>query len=241
MRSHSTMSYGPVQVGAGVPGWWRTPVASAAGPGSSEAPFWALIAFTVVLVIAPQHLIPALVPFRPAFLAAATAAAACAIDRMWRRAPLDLRMREVHLAGALGLWAVMTIPLSYWPGGSFSFFADVYLKTLVVFWILCATIDDVTRLRRLLWTLSLLTLPLAGTALENFLGGTFSPGAGPDGLRRIAGYAAPLTGNPNDLALLLNLLLPLAAVLTASTRRPVLRVVLASIVALDAIAVVLTF
>jgi putative inorganic carbon (HCO3(-)) transporter len=222
-------------------GWWRPPAVERPAGSGSAGPFLALVAFTVVLVTAPQHLVPALAPFRPAFVTAVCAAATCLVDHVRRGLRLDFESREVRIAGVLGLWAVATIPFSYWPGGSIAFVLDVYLKTLVVFWILCGTIDDAVRLRRLLVTLSLLTLPLAATGIANFLAGRFAPGSGPEGLKRIAGYAAPLTGNPNDLALLLNLLLPLAAALAASTKRIAMRAALGVIVAADAVAIVLTF
>src|SRR5882672_1105113 len=73
MRSNATMSFGAIREGVGRPGWWRVPAAPSVGRPNSEAPFWALIAFTVVLIIAPQGLFPALAPFRPAFLTAAIA------------------------------------------------------------------------------------------------------------------------------------------------------------------------
>jgi len=93
----------------------------------------------------------------------------------------------------------MTIPLSYWPGGSFSFFADVYLKTLVVFGF-SARRSTTSPPASTVVDLSLLTCRSPDRARE-LPRGTFSPAPGPT-IEADRRYAAPLTGNPNDLALL---------------------------------------
>jgi len=58
---------------------------------------------------------------------------------------------------------------------------------------------------------------------------------------RIVGFDAPLTANPNDLALMLNLLLPLTLALALAQRATWSRVLLFGCAALDALAIVLTF
>jgi O-antigen ligase len=86
------------------------------------------------------------------------------------------------------------------------------------------------------WTLSLATLPLAFTALRNYQAGVFMRDS-----ERIAGYNAPLTQNPNDLALVFDLILPLAVALLLRERSAGLRAVLWCVLALDAVGVVFTF
>ena len=60
-------------------------------------------------------------------------------------------------------------------------------------------------------------------------------------VKRITGYEAPLTQNPNDLALMLNLLLPLAIGLLLTRPRPLLRTLLLMTIVLDAAGIVITF
>lgn len=116
------------------------------------------------------------------------------------------------------------------------FLLDFYLKTVAVFWLLGSTVDTLPRLRRVAWALSLMAVPLAATAIANFLSGAFMPGAA-----RIVGYDAPLTGNPNDLALMLNLILPLSVALYIIASTPIVRALLLLMILLDVAAVVATY
>jgi O-antigen ligase len=64
---------------------------------------------------------------------------------------------------------------------------------------------------------------------------------GATAVKRITGYEAPLTQNPNDLALMLNLLLPLAIGLLLTRPRPLLRTLLVLTIALEVAGIVVTF
>ena len=84
-----------------------------------------------------------------------------------------------------------------------------------------------------------MAVPIAVTAVRNFLSGTFVPGAAETS--RIAGYDASLTGNPNELALLLNLIFPLSLGLFLISRKLLARTLLLGVMAVDVLAVILTF
>jgi putative inorganic carbon (hco3(-)) transporter len=225
--------------------WWRpTPEATRPEPGppavAGPVAFGALLLFTFILVVAPQQLFPALQPLRLALITAIVAAASLLVGRIAGGGPLTIVTPEIGWAGALLAWALLTIPLSYWPTGSAGVVLDIYAKTLVLFWLLSNTVVTSARLRIVLWTLALLSVPLALTALRNFRAGLVETAVGA-GVPRIMGYQAPLTTNPNDLALMLNLILPLAIGLLLATRGLVTRAMLATIVGLCAAAVVCTF
>jgi O-antigen ligase len=227
--------------------WWRPKPAAAIGsewPSASVAAslapnsplaFRALLAFTFILVLAPQSFIPPLQPFRIALLAAAVGIAAQLGDRVVHGRPMTVLGREMALVAGLVAWSVVTIPWSFWPGGSVSFLLNVYLKTVAIFWLLANTVDSVDRLQTLAWSLTLMAVPLALTGLRNFLSGEYW------GANRILGYEAALTGNPNDLALMLNLLLPLGVALLLVSRRALARGVLVGIILLEVSAVIVTF
>src|SRR5262249_5615802 len=88
-----------------------------------------------------------------------------------------------------------------------------------------------------IWALSLMSVPLALAGVRHLVTGQlYKEGSG-----RIVGYAAALTLNPNDLALMLNLLLPLAVSLLLVTRRRIIRLVLAGAIALDVGGVIATY
>lgn len=224
--------------------WWRYPPGPESGTAvrpeaeSARAPlgaaFWALLAFTVILIGAPQEYVPALAPLRIALVAAAAAAAAHLATRLGARAEPRPVAPEVLLAGCLLIWAVGTIPASMWPGGSVQVLTELYLKSLIVFWLLGEIVSNTRRLRILLWTLSALIVPLSLAALGNFRSGAMTSG-------RIEGYGGGLTSNPNDLALMLNLLLPLAGVLALTARRRAARGLAAGLAALGAASIVVTF
>lgn len=230
--------------------WWRpdlvpagiapdpaagAPAAPAAG---REAPFRALMAFTFVLLLAPQAFLPALAPLRLGLLTAAIAITTYLFDRLMTRRPILTVTPEIAASGALLAWAIATLPFSYWTGGSLAFVLDMYSKTLAIFCLLAHVVVTRRRLRQVAWGLTLMALPLAAFGVREYLAGRFI-GAGP--VRRILSYEAPLTQNPNDLALMLNLVLPLTLALALLQRAPGRRLVLLACAGLSVVAIILTF
>jgi O-antigen ligase len=146
------------------------------------------------------------------------------------------RSRERVIVGALLAWALLTIPVSQWPGGSIKTLLDPFIQSLVLFWLVSALAVDAERLRTFVATLTWCSVPLALTALLHFADGQHMAAG-----ERIEGYASGLAGNPNDLALMLVIILPLTAALLSLTRTPGMRMVLAGIVVLQASAIIATF
>ena len=223
---------------AGTADWWRPPAVAPAREGGRLA-FRALMAFTFIMVLAPQAYLPFLRPLRIALLAAVAGIAARLGDSALNGRPLSVGGREMTLAGLLLAWAVVTLPLSYWPGGSASLLTDMYLKTVAIFWLLANAVDTLPRLRTMAWGLTLMAVPLSLTGIRNFLSGVFI--AAGDPVKRIGGYEAGLTQNPNDLALMLNTILPLTVALLATSRGLLTRAALLAVIALQVAAVVVTF
>jgi putative inorganic carbon (HCO3(-)) transporter len=233
--------------------WWR-PNATASGERLPTAQvsthasspegglaFWALLGFTVILILAPQSYIPALKPLHIALAAAVLAGAAHLLQRFMRKAGGPANTRALGLVAALAAWCVITVPLSYWPGGSIDFLVGMYFKALLVFWLVSGIVNTVPRLRIIAWSLSLMAIPLAVSAARSFISGEFLQEERSQGAARIDGYDAPLTGNPNDLALMLNLILPLTISLFLSSRRSGMRLLLAVLIFLDMLAIIATY
>jgi probable O-glycosylation ligase (exosortase A-associated) len=210
--------------------------------GGSVA-FWALVAFTAILLLSPQAWMPALKVIRIAFLAAGLAMAAHITERTIRRQSITPMSPEIGIVLVLVAWAVLTLPMSIWPGGSVRVLTDNYLKAVAFFWLLGTIITSTERLRRLAWTLVLCSIPLAVTGIHNYLSGDVLS-TGVSGFYRIEGYVGQggsgLTGNPNDLALMLNLIIPIAGVLVFISRGFARLVALGALLVAVA-AVVLTF
>ncbi len=233
-------------------GWWRHRPIAAAGPGipanrvqqlpqTSSTPFWALMAFTCLLLLSPQSFVPAVGTLHLPLLMALLAAGSYIMGR-WRRHEKALSLDgEVRYAAWLAGWALITIPLSLWPGGSVAFFFGIFFKALVVFWLLSRVVDTSERLRLVFWILSLIAAPLAVSGIRSFFSGAFKHEELSHGLARISGYDASLTGNPNDLALMLNLILPLSIALFLMARSMGARCLLAALIGLDVVAIIATF
>lgn len=226
--------------------WWRPmrgePVtvaapAAAAAPAASDGSlaFWSLMAFLGVLMLSPQSAFPVLQPLRIAFLSAGVAVFAYLIHRLALREPLLEFTPAVKYVAAIVAWAVVTVPFSYWPGGSVAFLLEMYFKTIVIFLLLAHVVDDDLRLRRVAWALALMAVPLALSGIQNYLEGE-SVGGG-----RIFGYNSPLAANPNDLALTLNLCLPMAVALFLDSGRFMVKATLAVGIVLIVAAIVATF
>src|SRR5690348_3557526 len=216
--------------------WWRPPLpqpdeAVSAARGAA-LPFWALMAFTSVLLLSPQAFVPALAPLHLAFLSAVVAGGTYVAGRLLRHQPVLRFTLDMLFAAALAGWSLVTVPFSYWPGGSLSFFCEIYFKALIVFWLLASVVDSVPRLRTVAWILSLIAVPLSLAAVKSFFSGGFESQVLSHGLDRIHGYGTSLTGNPNDLALMLNMILPLTVALLLLSRKPALRWLLGAVICL---------
>ncbi len=234
-------------------GWWRAKpavpvvraaggraVAAAATAGSTIA-FRALIAFTFILLLSPQIYFPALGKLRIAFLAAIVAIGANLVERMGRRDALPFS-GEIGIALVLLGWATLTLPVSLWPGGSLGVLTEQYMKAIAFFWLIGTIATSADRLRNMGWALVVCAIPLAMTGLKNFLVGQVLT-TGVPGLTRIYGYdgGSGLVGNPNDLALMLNLIVPIAAALLLDSRRFAERAVAGGSLLLSVAAIVVTF
>jgi O-antigen ligase len=222
--------------------WWIRPedAPRVSVEGESPGAFVAVVGFTLILLLVPQVWFPILGKLRIAFLTAGGAGAFLLWDRWKQREPLLNLSTEMLVGLGLLAWAFMTLPLSYWPGGSVALLSELYLKALAIFWLLANVIVTLPRLRLMAMTLILCTVPLSVTGLKNFVSGNFMLG-GQTPVVRILGYQAGLAGNPNDLALMLNLILPLVIATFLGSAKPSLRILCLIVVGLNVLCVILTF
>src|SRR5438552_1865110 len=174
--------------------WWRPVQAQAVAAGhvadtyssTSRVAFRALVAFTAILLLSPQIWFPILGTLRIAFLAAGLAIAAHLVQRLARPEPAPF-FPEIVIAATLVIWAIITIPVSYWPGGSVEVLSDRYIKAVAFFWLIGTVVTTTARLRVMAWAFVLCSIPLAITGIHHYLTGMFLRTAVP-GLHRIYGY-----------------------------------------------------
>jgi hypothetical protein len=230
-------------------GWWRPkrPTRTIERPaavavGGDELAFGALIAFTVILLVSPQAWFPAIKSLRIALLSAALAAVAHLGYRLSQPRVAEPPRPELAIAVGLIAWAAVTVPMSIWPGGSLDQLTDHLLKAVIFFWLIATVLTSTPRLVRFGWVLTLCAMPLALTALNNYRSGEFVTTAGA-AVQRIAGYTggSGLAGNPNDLALMMNLLIPIAGAMFVCSRSTFGKAIAAITIVISAAAVITTF
>jgi len=219
--------------------WWRADEPAAPEAAEQRVPLWGLVLFTIIVVLSPQEAFPALGELHIARAAAVLAVIALLVAAL-RGARIVPPYRGVYLVGALAAWAVTIIPFSVWPGGCVQFVLDTYLKTVVVFWLVTASVTSVANLRRVAWVLSLTMIPLAIVAVRNYLSGVYIEGSEGEAARILV-YQANVANDPNSLALMLNLIMPLSIGLLFGETSRGRRVVLVGAIVVGVWAVIATF
>ena len=211
---------------------WAMP-APTGGP-AGRLPFYALMFFTFIVLVAPQGVLPALAPLHLALVAATVAVAAHVADRFRRAAPLTVSEPEIRLALLLFGLGTLSVPTSYWIEGSVQTLLGLFGKSLIVFLLLANILVTAERLRGMLWLLTLGSMVPAAAVVKDYLSGDLVG-------TRVQGYLSALTSNANDVALTLNIAIALAVGLALASRKRGHRVALAAAIALGVAGVVVTF
>src|SRR5215510_10631913 len=144
--------------------------------------------------------------------------------------PMELKM--TMLMWTLGL---LFMPVASSPGDSYIVLFDSLIKIYIIFILMINLVDTPERLRSLMSILVLCGLLYAISAIRTYMTGGF----GTSFEKRITGWGT-LINNPNDLACILDLLLPLA-IFFAITRRGLVRVFYFATAGVYSVAVLLTF
>src|SRR6266545_1256517 len=202
----------------------------------SSVPFWGLMFFTFILFIAPQTFLPILGTLRIAMVSAGLALVVYVLDRVSSRRPLSVGVPAVRSLFWFVALAGVSIPFSLWPGGSFNAFFNLLLKSFLIFVLVANTVNTLRRMRLLIGSMAVWSILMSRTAIQDFSQGNLAMGG-----VRIYGYESPLAGNPNDLALILNLVLALLIGLYYAKPRGALKWVLLTAIVLSVAAVVITF
>jgi putative inorganic carbon (hco3(-)) transporter len=172
-----------------------------------------LIGFTIVLLFRPQDDITPLQAIRPAELFALLGVAPMLMHRLAHRLPVFRVTRELIGVFALATVMIATVPFSIWPGGALNTFFETFIKVVIVFVLMMNTVTTPRRIELVTWLML-----LAG----GYIGarGVFDYARGVNLIEgsRLAGSVGGIFGNPNDLALNMVALMPLA-IMAALSRR----------------------
>ena len=142
---------------------------------------------------------------------------------------------EMKMAFLIWLLGLLFVPIAVSREDSFRVLFDPLIKILLIFILLIHLVDTRARLRSLLQIMVGCGFLYAFSAINTYLSGGF----GESFDKRIRGWGT-LISNPNDLACLLDLMLPLAMFL-ALTQRGWVRLFYFAFVVLAAVSVILTF
>lgn len=192
--------------------------ASAPGRGSATptghgVAYAGLILFTILLYLRPNDLLP-IGTFPIVKIVAIATLVAFLVERIGQGGPVSVMPRPFEYLLAVAGLTILSIPFGLDMGSSLAAFGNVFLKTLLVFALMINVVTSFRRLRLMMEVLVLCGAGVAVLTLADYVQGKNLV----EGFRA-AGGVGGIFANPNDLALAMNVLLPLAVGLVLS--RPI--------------------
>lgn len=195
--------------------------------------FWCLVFFTFIVFVAPQNAYEALVPLHLAKVSAILALVTYGVQALSRRQSLLPSGPEFRLLGLLVVIAALSIPFSLWPGGSVDVMTEYFLKSVIICVLMAKLLTSLKRVKQMLWAMVCFCAIAAMVAFSGY----HKPVEG----YRMGGGWAGITGNPNDFALTLNIMLPFAVAFFMLSRNPVGKAVMAGFLGTTVVAILSTY
>lgn len=176
------------------------------GVGSDRQSFAyaGLLVFTVLLYLRPNEWLP-IGTFPIVRIVALAALAAFFVEQISEGRPFSIMPREFKYLLILGGLMILGMPMGLNLSDSFGKFSEEFLRVFLIFML---TINVVTSFRRLLQLMEVTVL--CGTVLAIGTLGRYASGENLAEGFRATGLVGGIFGNPNDLALALNVLVPIA-------------------------------
>jgi O-antigen ligase len=188
--------------------------------------YWAVFAFTALLLFRPQDTLPMLEPLHLPDIAALTALIAMAVRRASRGQPPVPSVPELAPLAVFAGVMVLTAPFSIWPSGALSTFTDLFLKVVLVFVLLTHALSSPRLLKRFTWLIIVALGYIAARGWVDYARGENLL------LGRLQGAVPGMMGNPNDLAMNMVTFLPFAAFAAMSRGRTLVRLFAAGVAVL---------
>lgn len=207
--------------------------ASLARPGHALT-FACLFLFTSVLYFRPYEYLP--VPTNLAFWLAIVTLAIFFPTQFGLEGTLTARPPEVKFALLLLAGALLSIPLAINPSDGIEAFTDPFAKAIVMFIVFVNVVRTKTRLKLMLLLAFAISCVLSASALADFWQGNLSV----EGYR-VAGRIGGMFGNPNDMALHLVTMVPLALALLLASRNFGRKLIFGALALLFTSAIVVTY
>ncbi|MGH9875506.1 MAG: O-antigen ligase family protein [Pyrinomonadaceae bacterium] len=198
--------------------------------------FAGLFLFTALVFFRPYELFPSLSWLSSAaFWIALATISAYVLTQLGLEGAITVRLREVNLIFLLLITGALSIPLALEPTRAFFSFVE-FQKVVLIFIVLVNVVRTEKRLNQI-WILILIaTCVLSLGAINDYRLNRFAL----QGVR-IKGMIGGLFDNPNDLALHLVTMMPIALALFLKSRNPLTKVIFLMMVILILAGVVTTF
>ena len=173
-----------------------------------------IFSFTFVLYFRPYELFPALAGFSSMAMVLALLTLAIYVPSQFSlEGNLTARPREVNLLLLLTAMALISMLFATSLPDAWATFNDIFLKAVLMFIVMVNVVRTESRLKGLIWLSIGVSCLLSLNALDNYRAGLFTV----EGYR-VEGDLGGMFGNPNDMALHLVTVIPLAVALLLSAR-----------------------
>jgi hypothetical protein len=183
-------------------------------PGGYSAAYAGLLLFTMLLYVRPNELLP-IGTFPIVKIVAILTLVAFFFQRLSDGGSISVMPRTFRYLLILTGLMLLSIPVALDPGASLAGFLEAFSKIVLIFLLI---INVVTSFRRLRLVIEVMVLSGSFVAVATLI--DFSRGVNLSEGFRAAGAVGGLFGNPNDLALAMNVLIPLAIGLVLSHSTP---------------------
>lgn len=193
-----------------------------------------LLCFSVILLFRPQDDLVALQAIRPAELFAILGVGPMLLHRFAHKLPVFKVTRESIALFFMAAVMLATVPFSIWPGGALTQFIETFSKVLIVFVLMMNTVTTPKRIQQMTALMFLAGGYIAARGVFDYVRGVNLVEGG-----RLSGPVGGIFGNPNDLALNMVALLPLAIVAAFGKRNSVAWRAVAALAALFMMATVI--
>ena len=180
-------------------------------PAAGERRDWAylgLLVFTALLFFRPQDLVTPLRALHLAELSAVFALGSMIAGRLSRGLPVSKTTPELLGVVAFALVILAAAPFSVWMGGAIGTFTELYAKVVLIFVLMVNTLTSPKRMEQFIWLIVIASGYIAGRAVFDYARGINLIEHG-----RVQGAVGGMFKNPNDLALNMVAVLPLAVAL----------------------------
>jgi hypothetical protein len=186
--------------------------------GRYEIAYRGLILFTILLYLRPNELLP-IGTFPLVKILTIGTLAIFFLEKLSEGGPLSVMPQPFKYLLVINVLAIVSIPIGLDPAASFAAFTDLFLKILLIFLLM---INVVTSFRRLRFIIEVTVVSAAIVAALTLV--DFAQGKNLVEFYRASGALGGIFGNPNDLALSMNMLLPFAVYLGLTRPNPLMRV-----------------